>query len=225
MRFSSTIACMTNDDYLLDRALHEKQRQEQARADAALAASKPCPPDPVLDKLFKRFAVRMNGRPTIAFVKTEPYTEQTSRKVGGFMSRKMETITTEHTRINEIAHGWPIPAMGKSIEVVPRNEHGWAVDPAVYGCDCLAVTTDGLPWIVRTDERYDYAISYGPPLGPSLRAGIIAALPIRTRDIRGVTQHAIVANSVGGLVYIPDSNGHEELPAHIAWCMAKVLDS
>jgi hypothetical protein len=216
---------MTHDDYLLDRALHEKRQQEQARADAELAAGKPCPPDPVLDELFKSFASQMNRRPTSAFVRLEPYTEQISRKAGGFMSRKMEAITTKHTRIHEVARGWPIPTMGRGVEIVPRNEHGWMVEDAVYGVHCLAVTTDGLPWIVRTDQRYDYAISYGPPLGPSLRAGIIAGIPLLAREIRGVTVTPMVINSLGSIYQRPDSNGHEELPAHIAWCMATVLDS
>ena len=87
------------------------------------------------------------------------------------------------------------------------------------------MTTDGLPWIVRTDQRYDYAISYGPPLGPSLRAGIIAGIPLLAREIRGVTVTPMVINSLGSIYQRPDSNGHEELPAHIAWCMATVLDS
>jgi hypothetical protein len=216
---------MTHDDYLLDRALREKRQQEQARADAESAVGKPCPPDPVLDKLFKSFASQMNRRPAMAFVRLEPYTEQISRKAGGFMSRKMETITTEHTRIHEIARGWPIRAMGESVEIVSRTEHGWWVEEAVYGCHCLAVTTDGLPWIVRTDARYDYAISYGPPLGPSLRAGIIAAISLSPQKIRGVTVTPIVINSLGSIHQRPDSNGHEELPAHIAWCMATEIDS
>jgi len=230
---------MTDDEGLLDKVLRTSQERRQAQDEAAVAATKPCPPDPTLDRLFRDFATQMKGRPTVAFVRLESYTEQTSRQVGGFLSRRTETVTTSRVRMHEVARGWKI-GVGRRIKLQEGYEMGWHASEPVYGQHSLAVTTDGLPWFVVTQPgdivigsgELSYPVPehvgpvyVGPPLGPSLRWTIIGVLKLNPLAFPGVqTQHYQPnPNSTGWAQVV--GGGYEELPAYIASSMANIIGS
>jgi hypothetical protein len=202
---------MGSDESPLDAALRAKRQRDQFSANAILAST--YPPDPVLDSLFKDFTERIKDRPAVPFLKIVAHNKN------------------EHeSDLSEVARGWLIRGVGRS-SLIESSSPVLGPSFSMSGL-CLAVATDGSPWLVAFSAPMD---SPGPPViqsaqvipaGPSPRFGDWSQYgSLREAILWSLDMQAMVTlDTYYGAQGSQLARALEKLPAFIAEKMAETID-